>query len=221
MPGSEQLGTRSRSSSVSSSVSSTSRKAQRRQSRIAFEERQRYAAGHDGSGRDSFLKPPHNPGRPKTFFTELRGGCPISTPSQGQRKKRLTYHPRRRVARNALDDILDKSQAFGIKCNSQRLEGVGDLISGGPEHVIEEHKLPGKRETRRPQTASASYHRARTTMIRRNIDMFKVAGDPKKIRRDEFLQKCRERQSFASNYERHTMGRIYVEKKKSGIRTLH
>jgi hypothetical protein len=210
----------------------------KRQSRIDFESRQRKAAGCDGSGRDTFITfAPHGeikgkiyrPGQDRhNFFTQLRGSVNnFSIPDKRQTQP-LTFRKKgRAVVRNLLDDMLDKQMAFGKPSKATRLEGVGELISGGPEHQLEEHTLPGRRRIheKRPSTASADARRRRSSIVRRNISIYSRYGqqaDPYKTRQEAFLKKSRKRQAFASNYERHSSGRVFVGhlKEKSGVRDL-
>ena len=167
-----------------------------------------------GSGRDTFItwnrgglnRDYHKPGRERhTFNHNLRNTINISL-SKSCKKKRISNTPTGRFRPRPPKIFNDNNgPCYGKKSVDPNNFSVEEMFSGfNVEKTL--HSTP--RQNRAKKFNKIQEH-------------IKNVNIPVKAKRNAFLQKSKENRERARLYEKHTKGRVRIERKKPSFRNCH
>ena len=203
--------------SANSSRSSNASSRSCRSSKISTHARLSTVGGFKaGSGRDTFItwnrggldRHYHEPGKERhTFDSGLRGGHfnNNNQPSSEIKQRPHSSNPTGRWRPPAPKVYHDNSgRGFGISSIDASAFSVEEMFNQHVEPTL--HSTP-------KQTRALN-----NNMIRKHI---RNVGVPIEQQRLCFLEKCKARSLKANGIEKHTIGRVRVEKKKKSFRNCH
>lgn len=171
-----------------------------------------------GSGRDTFLtwnrggmnKEYHQPGKEKyTFNHSLRGGDGVNhSPKYRKKQRPLSSTPTGRFRvkpSNIFQNENTTRHGYGKPSISANQFSVAEMFA---TNAVQPSMHSSPKQQRAKQTDK----------IRKHI---RTCGIPVSTRRAIFNDKCKSRRQRANQWERHTVGRVQVNKEKPKYRNCH